>query len=314
MKEKRTELIIDDEFYNSEVRCDYRITEKQKKIWAIQLELLYELLRVCQENDIKCVVMWGTLLGAVRHKGFIPWDDDLDVALERDEYEKLRRLGVSAFKPPFFFQTVDTDPNYFFPYARLRNSNTTGLILENVGKEYNNGIYIDIYPLDGITENRLLKSIQSKQRNIYLAAISKKMNPHKKNRNVSLKSMAVNILCAPLLLFSVKALIRKFDNCVARYNKKAAQIGLFYNPTLMDKHYYFPKAALNKIIMLPFEMLQVPVPVGYDTVLKAVYGDYMELPPVEKRGLWHEGQLVYEPEIPYKEYLESHPHLIGETD
>ena len=125
----------------AEVRDEYYVSEKQKKIWNVQLELLQKLKEVCLKYDIKFFLIWGTLLGSIRHKGFIPWDDDMDVALARSEYERLCLIAREEFKDPFFLQTAETDQEYFIGYARLRMSSTTGIIKENYSRNYNNGIY-----------------------------------------------------------------------------------------------------------------------------------------------------------------------------
>ena len=146
--------------YDEEKRDGYVVETKMKKIWSVQLDLLMELQRVCNRYNIKMFVVWGTLLGAIRHKGFIPWDDDLDVGLLREDYDKLCEIASKEFCEPYFFQTADSDRNFFIGYARLRNSDTTGIIKDNLDVEYNNGIYIDIYPLDGYPQNNLKRKIQ----------------------------------------------------------------------------------------------------------------------------------------------------------
>ena len=100
MKGKIINLQLDDSFYKEEIRDGYTVTTKQKKIWAVEMDLLDQLLKVCKKHDIKVIIYAGTLLGAIRHKGFIPWDDDIDVALTRPEYEKLLKVAPEEFKAP----------------------------------------------------------------------------------------------------------------------------------------------------------------------------------------------------------------------
>ena len=161
---EKTTLKFPDEFFKEEVRCGYRVSVQTKKIWAIELDLLNELLKVCKKHNIKVCAFAGTILGAVRHQGFIPWDDDIDVALTRENYEKLLQVAPSEFKNQYFFQTIQTDPNYFFGYARLRNSLTTGIIVGNDRLDYNNGIYVDIFVLDGKVDDDALLKKQLKDR------------------------------------------------------------------------------------------------------------------------------------------------------
>ena len=136
-------------FLEEEVRCDYTVSKEMKKVWAVELDLLSEFQRVCKLHDLKYSVCGGTLLGAIRHKGFIPWDDDIDVMMMRDEYEKLCKLA-DEFKHPYFFQTEETDPGSLRGHAQLRNSETTGILKRELKfkRPFNQGVFIDIFPLD----------------------------------------------------------------------------------------------------------------------------------------------------------------------
>ena len=93
-------------FLNEEVRCGYVVTHEMKKAWAVMLDLLAELDRVCKKNNIKYYANGGTMLGAVRHKGFIPWDDDIDVMMFREDYDRLMEIGPKEFTYPYFFQNL----------------------------------------------------------------------------------------------------------------------------------------------------------------------------------------------------------------
>ena len=145
---------LPEHFLEQETRCGYEIPSKSKKVWAIQLDLLQRLIEVCDKHDIKFQVAVGSLLGAVRHKGFIPWDDDLDVWMIREEYEKLCKLPQSEFGEPYFLQTTISDQKFVSTDSRFRNSQTTALLKGYADADYNNGIYIDIYVMDGYIDSR----------------------------------------------------------------------------------------------------------------------------------------------------------------
>ena len=151
---------LPEHFLEKEVRCGYEVSEKLKKIWAVELDLLNELLDVCKKHGINVQVFAGTLLGAVRHKGFIPWDDDVDVAMSREDFKKLCAVAPDEFKEPYFFQTALNDRKHFFGFGRLRNCLTTGVIRGHESPDYNNGIYIDVFPLDGFPESQYKSWIQ----------------------------------------------------------------------------------------------------------------------------------------------------------
>ena len=275
----------------------YKISEKRQKVWAVQLDLLEHLLDICKAYEIPCFVIWGTLLETVRHKGFIPWDDDLDVAMSRENFTKLCNVASGAFSNPYFFQTARTDREFFFSYARLRNSDTTGIIKDFSSPNYNCGIFIDIYPLDGLCEVKWKYHIQRKFIDLTAALARAKTN----HRNKNLKSMLLKIISFPL---KYDRICDFHDYWCKKYNDDSSKVGLLYNRNLL-KNYQFKKEYMNDITELLFENIYVPVPKKYDELLSEVYGDYMTPPPTEQRGKWHADQIIYEPEIRYKNYFNS---------
>ena len=114
-------IVLPDGFLNEEVRCGYTVTKQMKEVWAVELDMLEKLLSVCKKHDIKIFASGGTMLGAVRHQGFIPWDDDIDMMMFRDDYEKLCKVAQEEFEYPYFFQTEYTDVGSLRGHAQLRN-------------------------------------------------------------------------------------------------------------------------------------------------------------------------------------------------
>ena len=267
-----------------------------EKIRSIQLDLAEEVKRICNKYDIKYFIIWGTLLGAVRNKGFIPWDDDFDLALFREDYEKFISVAKDELTAPFFLQTALSDELFFLPYARLRNSNTTGIIVDNYSPDYNNGIFIDIYPLDAIPTNTKLRNIKYEARDL-LCTICNNYNYIKKGGKSPLfEKIVVNLL-------SYKSICGLFFKICQIGNKKDNSIvGLAYHKRL-SKTYKFNSQDAFETVEIEFENRLFSAPKEYQTLLNEVYGDYMKLPPKRKRGRWHEGQIIYDPNISYKEYM-----------
>lgn len=288
---------------NDEVRCDFLVSNDRKKIWKVELDLLSKLIEVCEKHDIKLMVFAGTLLGAIRHKGFIPWDDDMDVCLLQEDFDKLKKIAENEFTQPYFFQTVETDSKYFCGYGRLRNSNTTGIIKWNMSENYNNGIFIDIFVLNGIPQNELMLrllesriSIAQKFCSAYIRETSDENNTVKRILSGILKKTIYRFV--PYSLF-----LNHYYNVRSSYDHKTNKVGLLTHNHSFVKKYWCYKEDFEDIIFVPFENIEVPVSKNYDEILRNTYGDYMSFPPVKDRGAWHEDMIIFNPDIPYKEYF-----------
>lgn len=287
-------------FLNEEVRCGYNVTEKLKKIWSVELDLANEFMRVVQKYNLRTFMFGGTLIGAVRHKGFIPWDDDLDFWMPREDYDKFIQVSKEEFNHPYFLQHGLSDQKFFLPYARLRNSLTTGAIKGEESGDYNNGIYIDIYVLDGYPKSMMVHKLQSLL--IRLAALPCTLYNKNKYNSWSVFKKCALVLRPIIKLFSYEMWFKIYENTLKIYNKSQI-IGGRFGVSASAYKYNYKRSAFDDIIYLPFEHLMLPAPSCYDDLLKKIYGDYMSFPPVEERGKWHEGIIHFEPDIPYKEYL-----------
>ena len=150
-------IALPERFFANENR-EIPVDNAKKKVWAILLDLLCEFDRVCKENNIQYFLDSGTLLGAVRHGGFIPWDDDVDVVMLRNDYKRLCEIAQSKFAPPYFFQTNSTDPGSARGHAQLRNSETTGILRDEIqdGRplySFNQGLFVDVFALDAVPDD-----------------------------------------------------------------------------------------------------------------------------------------------------------------
>ena len=301
---EKTTLHFDEKFFQEEKRCGFIVTEKLKKIWAIELDLADKLIKVCNKHNIKLFVFAGTLLGAIRHKGFIPWDDDFDVVMTREDFLKLQEIAPKEFNDPYFLQSNISDKQYFMGYGRLRNSLTTGHILDYKSENYNQGIYIDVYVADGcVNEDYLLKIQLNKLFCIHkLIDIYKHNNESKTFFKRTIKQQFI-ILYPFLKLIGLERLEKLYYKEITKYTKSAEMLSTLTHELSIIKRAKFNKKNFENVIYVPFENIEVPVPADYDEMLKRMYGNYMVFPPEQDRGAWHNNVIYFDPETPYKEYF-----------
>lgn len=290
------------DFFEEEVICGYRVTKEMKRIWGIQLDLLEIFMDVCNRNNLQYFASYGTLLGAVRHKGFIPWDDDIDITMPRKDFEQLKIIANKEFKHPYFFQTSENDPEHFMAgICNLRNSNTTHIDFLNLGHSCNQGCFIDITALDGVYDDKKKRRRQIKKIEFYKTLLFAKVygKDFRALYNYSPRVWEMYRLMAKL--FSHEFLCRKFNEACGECNfENTNTIGIFTQKTGDYEYRYFDKQIFEQTAMLDFEHLKVPVPRNYECYISTVWDNGMELPPESERKQRHEG--LIDTEIPYREY------------
>ncbi len=284
-------------FYKEEIRCGYCVTEKTKRIWAVQLEMLDEVDRICKTYQIPYFADSGTLIGAVRHKGYIPWDDDIDLVMMREDYNRFIRFAAEEVKEPLFLQTVYTEDNYLKGHIQIRNSNTTGYNKEDGQAGYHCGIFIDIFPLDGVPDSRWMRNVWRFQVQMAWKILYTWYRFGYYTDATFLGRISHGI--GAMLRIPIPKAFRWYEKLCSRYSKKKTR---YVCDTVFiaawEKNLWERKWFEDSVLM-PFENRQIPVPWGFDGRLKAEYGDYRK--PVQAPAC--HGELVLDPDIPYGEYL-----------
>lgn len=287
--------MIPKDYYEEEIRNDFKVTEKRKKVWAVEIDLLEQFDRCCQQHSFEYFVSGGTLLGAIRHKGFIPWDDDIDVYMERETYLKFIGVAPLFFTGKYHFQHYSTEKKYYKTHAQLRNSKTTAILKQDAKKgiSYNQGIFIDIFPIDGLPDDskkkeKFVKKIIKNQNIIYKYITFNDYSQH------SLKGMLTYYTCR---IIGIKRIIKHHEKIIAKYSntgKNVCDISFFGK-----KYHIWKRALLQKKETYPFEYINVIGLKEYDYFLKVQYGDYMNpiIAPSEH------GKVFFDTERPYTYYL-----------
>lgn len=287
--------------------ANYRVSDKMKKIWKVELEMLDEIDRICRKHDLSYYFVHGSLLGAVRHRGFIPWDDDLDVAMPRKDYDKFLSLAPRELPEHLSLHTPATEKDLFWGgFARIRNGRTTGIETKDLNHRGNLGIWVDILPFDVCTmdDEKLLKK-QKKIRHCH-RLIAAKIYGRDYKRYADLNPFTWNIFKILSLFYRQEKLAAMLDNAMKLYTDEESEDVAFFSGYF--KHRRLSAKDFQGTAMLDFAGRKVPAPVGYENYLFTILGkDYMKYPPAEERKPHHRG--IFDADQPYGEYQK----MFGET-
>lgn len=257
-----------------------------RELQLLQLEIAKELKRICDENDIDYFMIGGTLLGAVRHKGFIPWDDDMDFGMTVENYNKFIEIAPHKLDERFFLQTEDSDQNYHNIFAKIRMNNTHMIEKVTDKQIIHNGIFIDVFPYDLTTEKIVHSKCYMKRLKI-LAKMYLLKNGYNLNAITEKKiSRIVNrfLFKYPMSTKQVKSKLYKL---LKVNNKKQKEDYYLERDGTFNGNFVFPVSYFKQLDLLKFEDTYFKAPSRYDDYLKKAYGNYMEYPSKEKREKGH---------------------------
>lgn len=260
-------------------REGYQISEKElKEIQQIQKEIIAEVDRICKKCNIHYNMVGGTMLGAIRHKGYIPWDDDADIGFLRNEYEKFRKACRTELDSErFYMQDLRDTKGYRWGYGKLRRKGTEFIRLDQESMPYEQGIFIDLMPFDNIPDHLIARKIHFGMCFIFRKVFWSEVGAV--NEKNTLKRMAYKVLrCIPH-----EKMVELFERFIeATRKKKTKQVRILTFPTPKGI-YGYNREWYTELDLYQFEELRLPGAKDYDGYLKIKYGNYMELPPIEKR-------------------------------
>lgn len=239
------------------------------------LQLVAEFDRVCSKLDIKYTLFAGTMLGAVRHKGFIPWDDDLDILMFREDYKKFMDNAESLLDKDRFYLQKEFSQHWPMFFSKLRMNNTTCLEkFHPKDKKQHQGIYIDIFPCDNLSDNALAAKLQFLSSKIVIAKCL-----DKRGYDTDSKKKKIFMACCRLLP------LRPFWAFAKGGNTNSKKIHTFFAAASRYEKSIFDRHLLTDIVMMDFEQGRYPVCRAYDDILTILYGNYMQLPSEEERAV-----------------------------
>lgn len=286
----------------AEYRCDYLVTKESKAVWNMQIQMSLAILEICKKHDLKIWAISGTMLGAIRHKGFIPWDDDIDFLMFRADYDKLIDIAPKELKEPYRFQCAYTENGYYRGHAQVRYDKTTMILPSegNLGVNFHQGVFIDIFVADGYPENDQEREELIDVRDCILNYLWSRKYWRKRYMSLSSliqfyrnkKKLGKKACWDDFTLYSyLESLYKQYSVDECKYN-----CGLLFG---YSSRWVRATEMFDETIWVPFEMVLFPIPAKYDEILKIEYGDYMKL----VKGTSCHGSVILDIEKSYSEYL-----------
>lgn len=265
------------------------------KLQNVLFEMLKLIDKICRDNDIKYSLSGGTLLGAIRHKGFIPWDDDVDIAMSRDQYEKFIDVWNTMKPEGYILQCKENTPNYTQAFAKIRKNSTTFIQFEWEKNRYNTGVFIDVFPLDRIPKGKLKRRFFQIKGILFIIYL----------RDNQLGNCNKLITFVSSLVYSIstkrirKNYCQKYIQQLKEYNENK-----LFNFICVDSFDSLNKLFTNTLcddyVHTQFESGEFMCYKNWENYLTTMYGDYMSLPPEEER-VWKHHPLVLDFEHSFDE-------------
>lgn len=253
--------------------------EEQKQI---QLKILAEVDNFCKEKNIKYFLNGGTLIGAIRHKGYIPWDDDIDIMMLRKDYELFVEQYITSKGTNYRLNNHKISKKYYLPYVKIDDPKT--ILKEGINHESELGVNIDLFPIDDLPGNRDEQRALYKKAQLLIGLINLKQLPFSSSRSI-FKNIILLLGRLILALVPLRIIVSKLASLPLHKKYNSDYCGdIVWGYSFREVSF---KKEFDTAIYATFEDGTYPVPIGYDSYLKRIYGDYMVLPPEDKRVSTH---------------------------
>ena len=270
---------------------------RQLQLKSLNLALYFK--KFCDENNLMFYLCGGGCIGAIRHKGFIPWDDDLDIFMPREDYERLHKIWNEKADTKNY-SCIVSDENLVTkkPFTLVIDNNTTLIKPEQSNLDMPHGVALDVFPIDGCPENKFKRKMQMMWALLYSLYMAQVVPENHGSGIKFIGKVMLGIVPSKKLRYKIWKFCEKK---MSRYKISDCNYitELCAGPGYMKNRY--PRKAFDSMLEMDFEGYKLPVPVGYDDYLKIAFGDYMKLPPKEKQVASHD-VLFYDLNNSYKKY------------
>lgn len=261
--------------------------DQLKQIQNIELEILDEIMRICNKHKIPFIMMGGTCLGAIRHQGIIPWDDDIDLGMLRSDYDRFAFLCKTELSDNYFFQDFDTEKYCGFIFGKIRKNDTA--LVEEYSKnvKMNQGIWVDIFPFDYVSDDIAVHQKKYSKLLFFRNLLAIKQGFKVKKTDTRITKILYFLVKSFIWLIPRKVIINKLNQLMINQNEVPTNT-LFPYGCAWGLKERISTNLFFETINVEFNGRSVPVFKDYDTYLRNLYGDYMTPPPLEKRNSGHD--------------------------
>lgn len=292
--------------YSEEIICNHLVSTETKKVWNVEMDIAREVIRVCKKYNLKVWAEGGTLLGAVRHKGFIPWDDDMDFVMMRKDYQKFKEIGPKEFQYPYFFQSFETD-NFMGSHVKIHRIDTAMIDSDYLKmKEKKYGIFVDVIVMDGIPKDETIFFKEYKKASLYFRLMNRYRvyKPDYTGIRAIIRTLATNLY---FTFNNYHHVHKKFVDLLSSYSidnmdccakiEIEALLRIPFEKVSRRKCQWY-----QETIEMPFQDMLLPVPKEYDKILTSQFGSNYMTPLKIPNG---HTIIAYDTDHSYVEVLEN---------
>lgn len=296
-----------DSFFATKVNCQDIDDMSIIDVWYHELDMLYITDKICRKYEIKYFLSFGSLIGAMRHNGFIPWDDDIDICMLRNDYNRFMEVAPKELPDYLFLQNPNTDKDYYYRHAKLRNSNTTAIRASDLNNRFpfNQGIFLDIFPMDAVPNSKFLKTIQYVGCWIYYKYMYFGVQYDYSKNHPFYGIIAAKFFRTIYRAIGLKRSHKYFEKWITMFNnrnhKQVCVSSNFYHINYSKNKYYDVKW-FDKITDKSFEFINVCIPECYDDFLKLDYTKEWRIPKKVSSG---HGSVIFNTKLGSDEYLKK---------
>lgn len=263
-------------------------SDELKKLQQVEIDICKDVHAVCKKHNIGYSIAFGSLIGAIRHNGFIPWDDDMDIVMFREDYEKFEKIFDEELSDKYYLMSPLRDKGYYGNVIKIEKKGTTFINKHSNKMKCAQGIFVDIFVYDKVSEKEKLFKKQCRKSRFLAMLIFLYCSPYPEIPMKGIIGNAAKVIC-----FIVHYILHIIPQGNVLLYKKYEKVCKFSNKTKSDKYIiyqdeYSHRTIINKSDVKPYKIVsfdgeQLCIPNNYDKILRNYYGDYMQLPPVDKR-------------------------------